>query len=396
MKKSFIMEGARTPFGRMGGALHTVSAMELGGRAMAEALRRSELRPNEVDEVIVGHVLQGGQGQLTSRQAARAALIPWEVKTETINKVCASGMRSITLADQIIRSGDGSKIVAAGMESMSQAPHFTKSVRFGQKMGDISLIDSMVHDGLTCSFESVHMGVYGNESATKFGIGRDEQDRFAYESHKRAKNAQESGKFAEEIVGITVKSRRGDVVVKEDEAIRHDIQLEALGKLSPVFGKDGTITAGNAPGVNDGASAVVVMDEASVKASGKEPLAEIVGHTAIAVETERFPETPGLIIEKLCEKTGINVEQVDLFELNEAFSMVALVGKQLGSIPEDKLNVNGGAVALGHPIGASGNRIVLTLAYELRRRGGGIGIAAICSGGGQGDAIMIKVPQSSY
>ncbi|EZH66209.1 acetyl-CoA acetyltransferase [Bacillaceae bacterium JMAK1] len=392
MKKSFIMEGARTPFGRMGGALYTLSAMELGGSAIAEAVRRSELQPDEVDEVIVGHVLQGGQGQLTSRQAARFAQIPWEVKTETINKVCASGMRSITLADQIIRSGDGSKIVAAGMESMSQAPHFTKNVRFGQKMGDISLIDSMVHDGLTCSFESVHMGMYGNGSATKFGIGREEQDHFAYESHIRAKKAQEAGKFADEIVGITVKSRRGEVVVHEDEAIRHDVQLEALGKLPPVFGKEGTITAGNAPGVNDGASAVVVMDEASVKASGKEPLAEIIGHTAIAVEAERFPETPGLIIEKLCKKTGINVEQVDLFELNEAFSMVALVGKQLGGIPEEKLNVNGGAVALGHPIGASGNRIVLTLAYELRRRGGGIGIAAICSGGGQGDAIMIKVP----
>ncbi|MFB4161076.1 acetyl-CoA C-acetyltransferase [Geomicrobium sp. JSM 1781026] len=391
MTKTVIVDGARTPFGRLGGGLSSLTAMELGGEAMREALRRAGTDPNRVDEVIVGHVLQGGQGQLTSRQAARQAGIPWEVKTETVNKVCASGMRSVTLADQIIRSGDASRIVAAGMESMSAAPHFMKGMRTGQKMGDASLQDLMIHDGLTCAFEGVHMGVYGNENATKFGISRESQDEWALRSHNRATAAEERGVFAEEIVPVTVSTRKGDVTVSVDEAIRKDATLEGFQKLKPVFGKDGTITAGNAPGVNDGACALVVMSEDAAKEDGLTPIATIIGHTALAVETERFPETPGLIIDQLCEKTGLSKDQIDLFEMNEAFSVVALVGEKLAGIDPEKVNVNGGAVALGHPIGASGNRILLTLAYELRRRGGGIGVAAICSGGGQGDAVMISV-----
>ncbi|GAK03505.1 LOW QUALITY PROTEIN: 3-ketoacyl-CoA thiolase [Geomicrobium sp. JCM 19037] len=390
MTKTVIVDGARTPFGRLGGGLSSLTAMELGGEAMREALRRAGTDPNRVDEVIVGHVLQGGQGQLTSRQAARQAGIPWEVKTETVNKVCASGMRSVTLADQIIRSGDASRIVAAGMESMSAAPHFMKGMRTGQKMGDASLQDLMIHDGLTCAFEGVHMGVYGNENATKFGISRESQDEWALRSHNRATAAEERGVFAEEIVPVTVSTRKGDVTVSVDEAIRKDATLEGFQKLKPVFGKDGTITAGNAPGVNDGACALVVMSEDAAKEDGLTPIATIIGHTALAVETERFPETP-LIIDQLCEKTGVSKDQIDLFEMNEAFSVVALVGEKLAGIDPEKVNVNGGAVALGHPIGASGNRILLTLAYELRRRGGGIGVAAICSGGGQGDAVMISV-----
>lgn len=293
MTKTVIVDGARTPFGRLGGGLSSLTAMELGGEAMREALRRAGTDPNRVDEVIVGHVLQGGQGQLTSRQAARQAGIPWEVKTETVNKVCASGMRSVTLADQIIRSGDATRIVAAGMESMSGAPHFMKGMRTGQKMGDASLQDLMIHDGLTCSFEGVHMGVYGNENATKFGISRQSQDEWALRSHNRATAAEERGVFAEEIVPVTVSTRKGDVTVSVDEAIRKDATLEGFQKLKPVFGKDGTITAGNAPGVNDGASALVVMSEEAAKEDGLTPIATIIGHTALAVETKRFPETPG-------------------------------------------------------------------------------------------------------
>ncbi|WP_184404694.1 acetyl-CoA C-acetyltransferase [Geomicrobium halophilum] len=392
MAETVIVSGARTPFGKMGGSLSPLSAMELGGHALKAAMERAHIEPGSLDEVIMGHVLQGGQGQLTSRQAARAAGIPWDVKTETVNKVCASGMRSVTLADQIIRSGDAQTIAAGGMESMSQAPHFLPNMRFGQKMGDTKLIDLMIHDGLTCAFEDVHMGVYGNRNASDYDIGRGAQDEWAVRSHELANKATESGRLGEEITAITIPGRRGDeTVVDRDEAIRKKVSLEKLGQLPPAFGKNGTITAGNAPGVNDGASALIVMDGEKARADNIEPLATIVGHTAIAVETERFPQTPGLIIEQLCKKTGYHPGDINLFEMNEAFAVVALIGEKLSGIDVNKLNVNGGAVALGHPIGASGNRILLTLAYELRKRGGGLGIAAICSGGGQGDAVLLKV-----
>lgn len=394
MRKTVIIDGARTPFGKFGGALSGLTASELGGLAIQEALKRANIHPEELDEVILGTVLQGGQGQIPSRQAARHAGIPWEVKTETINKVCASGMRSVTLGDQIIRAGDGEVIVAGGMESMSNAPYALPKGRFGFRMGDAQVIDLMIHDGLSCSFTGVHMGTYGNQTAEELSISREEQDSWAYRSHVKAIEAIESGKLAEEIVPVEIPQKKGaPIVIQHDEAPRKDTSLEKLAKLPPVFGKDGTITAGNAPGVNDGACALVLMSEEKALQEGKNILAKIVAHAEVAVEAKDFPKTPGLVINELLKKAGKTVEDIDLFEINEAFAAVALASSQIAGLDKEKVNVNGGAVALGHPIGASGARIILTLAYELKRRGGGLGIAAICSGGGQGDAVMIEVPK---
>lgn len=395
MRKSVIVSGARTPFGRFGGALQSIPAAKLGGVAIEEALNRADISGEDVDEVIIGTVLQGGQGQIPSRQAAREAGIPWSVKTETINKVCASGLRSVTLADQLIRLGEEDVIVAGGMESMSQAPYVLKDARWGHRMGDKQVIDLMIHDGLTCSFTGAHMGTYGNSTADKYEITRESQDEWSYRSHQRAIAAIESGKFAEEIVPVEVPQRRGDpITVDTDEAPRKDTSVEVLSKLRPVFGADGTITAGNAPGINDGAAAFVVMSDEKAEAMGKTPLATIVGHAEVAVEAKDFPETPGLVINELLKKTGKTVDEIDLFEINEAFAVVSLASAQIAGLDEEKVNVNGGAVALGHPIGASGGRIILTLIHELKRRGGGLGVAAICSGGGQGDAILIEVPKA--
>lgn len=392
MTRTVIVGGARTPFGKFGGALSSFSAPELGGIAIKEALKRAGVSPDQLDEVIMGTVLQGGQGQIPSRQAARHAGIPWEVQTETINKVCASGMRSVTLADQIIRAGDGEIIVSGGMESMSNTPYVLPKARWGMRMGDTKAVDLMVHDGLTCAFNGVHMGTYGNETADHFEITREEQDQWSYRSHQKASEAIASGKLGEEIVSVEVPQRKSDpILVETDESPRQDTTVEKLSRLSPVFGANGTITAGNAPGINDGAGALVLMSEDRAQKEGKEPIATIVGHTALAVETNRFPETPGLVINALLKKTGKKLEDIDLFEINEAFAAVALASGKIAMLDSEKVNVNGGAVALGHPIGASGTRIILTLAYELKRRGGGLGIAAICSGGGQGDAIMIEV-----
>lgn len=392
MKKAVIISGARTPFGRFGGALKDLPASKLGGIAIKGALERAGIEGSLVDEVIMGSVLQGGQGQIPSRQAAREAGLPWNVKTETINKVCASGLRSVTLASQLIRLGDEEVIVAGGMESMSNAPYFLPEARWGMRMGDAKALDLMVHDGLTCSFNGVHMGTYGNSTADKFGLTREQQDQWAYRSHKLAVEAIEAGKFSEEIVPVEVPQRRSEpMIVDTDEAPRKDTSVDVLSKLRPVFGSDGTITAGNAPGINDGASAFVLMSEDKAKNLGKAPLATILGHAEVAIEAKDFPETPGIVINELLEKTGKSVEDIDLFEINEAFAAVALVSSEIAKVPEEKLNVNGGAVALGHPIGASGARIILTLIYELKRRGGGLGVAAICSGGGQGDAILIEV-----
>ncbi|WP_347548372.1 acetyl-CoA C-acetyltransferase [Pseudalkalibacillus hwajinpoensis] len=392
MGKTVIVSGVRTPFGRFGGALKSLEASKLGGTAIKEALKRAGIDPSDVGEVIMGSVLQGGQGQIPSRQAARHAGIPWEVKTETINKVCASGLRSVTLADQIIRSGDEEVIVAGGMESMSNAPYIMKDARFGMRMGDKPIVDLMVHDGLTCSFDGCHMGVYGNSTAEEYEVSREEQDAWAFRSQERAVKATEEGIFAEEIVPVEVPQRKGDsVVVEHDEAPRKGTTTEQLGKLKPVFGAEGTITAGNAPGVNDGAGALVLMSEERAAKEGKEVMATIIAHTAIALEAKDFPKTPGLVINELLKKTGKTLEEIDLFEINEAFAAVALTSGKIASLDEEKVNVHGGAVALGHPIGASGARILITLIHELKRRGGGTGIAAICSGGGQGDAIMVQV-----
>lgn len=397
LTKTVILDGARTAFGKFGGALSSLTASDLGGIAIREALAKSGVNPDQVDEVIMGTVLQAGQGQIPSRQAANKAGIPWGVQTETINKVCASGMRSVTMADQIIRLGDEEVIVAGGMESMSNAPYYLPKGRFGLRMGDGQMVDGMIYDGLSCSFhpKRVHMGTYGNSTAETFELSREKQDEWSYRSHSLALKAIDAGIFAEEIVPVEIAQRKGDpIVVNQDEAPRMDTSVESLAKLKPAFGKEGTITAGNAPGVNDGACALVLTNEDKAKELGKEPLAYIVGHAAIAIEPENFPQTPGLVINKLLEKTGKSIEDIDLLEINEAFAAVALVSSQIAGLSEDKVNVNGGAVALGHPIGASGARIILTLAYELKRRGGGIGIAAICSGGGQGDAIMIEVPKT--
>ncbi|MED0687171.1 acetyl-CoA C-acetyltransferase [Anoxybacillus ayderensis] len=392
MGKTVIVSGVRTPFGKFGGSLSALRAAQLGGIAIKEALVRANVNAEHVDEVVFGTVLQGGQGQLPSRQAAREAGIPWETKTETINKVCASGMRSVTLGDQMIRAGDADVIVAGGMESMSNAPYMLPKARWGLRMGDSTVKDLMVYDGLTCSFTGVHMGIYGSETAKELGITREEQDRWAYRSHQLAIAAIESGKLAEEIVPVAIPQRKGEpITVAIDESPRKDTSLEKLAKLAPVFDPTGTITAGNAPGVNDGACALVLMSEERAQKEGLTPLATIVAHTAIAVEAKDFPKTPGIVINELLRKTGKTVHDIDLFEINEAFAAVALASMKIADLPEEKVNVNGGAIALGHPIGASGARIIITLIHELKRRGGGTGIAAICSGGGQGDAIMIEV-----
>ncbi|WP_270180412.1 acetyl-CoA C-acetyltransferase [Alkalihalobacillus sp. CinArs1] len=392
MGKTVIVSGVRTPFGKFGGALKSLEAPELGGIAIKESLKRAGIEADQVGEVIMGSVLQGGQGQIPSRQAARHAGIPWEVKTETINKVCASGLRSVTMADQIIRAGDEEVIVAGGMESMSNAPYILKDARWGMRMGDKKIVDLMVHDGLTCSFDGCHMGVYGNTTAKEYEVSREDQDKWAFRSQERAVKAMEEGIFAEEIVPVEVPQRKGDpLLVEHDEAPRKGTTVEQLGNLKPVFGADGTITAGNAPGVNDGAGALVLMSEERAAKEGKQPMATILAHTAIAVEAKDFPQTPGLVINALLEKTGKTLEEIDLFEINEAFAAVALASGKIASLDEEKVNVHGGAVALGHPIGASGSRILITLIHELKRRGGGVGIAAICSGGGQGDAIMVQV-----
>ncbi|PLS18370.1 acetyl-CoA C-acyltransferase [Bacillus sp. M6-12] len=396
MGKTVIISGVRTPFGKFGGGLSSLTASQLGGIAIKEALSRAGIEPNQVDEVIMGNVLQAGQGQIPSRQASRHAGIPWEVKTETINKVCASGLRSVTLADQIIRSGDEEVIVAGGMESMSNSPYFVPKARWGLRMGDAQMKDLMIHDGLSCSFTGVHMGTYGNSTAEDLELSREEQDQWSFNSHQKAIAAIEAGVLAEEIVPVTVPVRKGEpVTVANDEAPRKDTSIEKLAKLGPAFGNEGTITAGNAPGVNDGAGALVLMSEERAAKEGKTPFAYILGHAEVAVEAKDFPKTPGLVINEILKKTGKSLEEIDLFEINEAFAAVALASGKIANVNPDKVNVNGGAVALGHPIGASGARIIITLMHELKRRGGGLGIAAICSGGGQGDAILIEVPKQA-
>lgn len=385
MNKTVILSGVRTPFGKFGGGLSRFSASDLGAIAIKEAIKRAEIAACDIGEVIMGTVLQGGQGQIPSRQAARKAGLPWDIKTETINKVCASGLRSVTLGDQIIRAGDESLIVAGGMESMSNAPYLLPKVRPGLKMGNGALIDLMIHDGLTCSFTGVHMGLYGNGTAKEMNISREAQDEWALRSHKRAIAAIDSDVFDDEIVPVEIPQRNGSpLVVRQDESPRRDTSVERLARLTPVFGNEGTITAGNAPGVNDGAGALVLMSAARAVKENRKPEAIILGHAALAVEAKDFPLTPGLVINELLKKTGKTLAEVDLFEINEAFAAVSLASIKLAGLDAEKVNVNGGAVALGHPIGASGARIIITLMHELKRRGGGIGIAAICSGGGQG------------
>src|SRR5690625_2746830 len=362
MRKTVIVSGAITPFGKFGGGLQSFTASQLGGKAIRAAIDRAGLQESEIDEVIMGTVLQGGQGQIPSRQAAREAGIPWNVKTETINKVCASGLRSVTLAEQLIRLGDADVIVAGGMESMRNAPYFLPDARWGNRMGDKTVKDMMIHDGLTCAFSGAHMGTVGNSTAEKHETTRAPQDEWAWLSHQRALEAIESGKLADEIVSVEVPQRKGDpMIVDTDEGPRKDTSIEALRKLKPAFGADGTITAGNAPGVNDGACAFVVMSDEKAETLGKIPMATVLGHAEVAVEAEKFPQTPGLVINKLLEKTGKRKDEIDLFEINEAFAAVSLASGKIADIDPEKVNVNGGAIALGHQIGASGARCILTV-----------------------------------
>jgi acetyl-CoA C-acetyltransferase len=391
MPKTVILGAARTPIGKMGGGLSTLDATELGGVAIEAALQRSGVEPEQVDHVVMGQVLQAGQGQIPSRQAQIKGGIPKEVSSETINKVCASGLRASVIIDQAIRAGDVQVGVGGGMESMSQAPYLLPGARFGFRMGDVKALDAMVHDGLTNPFSGKQMFVEATEVSDKLEITRADLDRWALRSHELALQATDEGKLADEIVSVTVKGRKGDTTVEVDEAPRRGSSLEALAKLPGLVGKEGSHTAGNSPGVNDAGGALVLSSDEWAVANGKEALAEIVAHAQSANDFAYLATTPASAAQKALEKAGLKAEDIDLWEINEAFASVALNSIRTLGIDEDRVNVNGGAIALGHPIGASGARILGALVYELRRRGGGLGCAAICSGGGQGDALILKV-----
>jgi len=391
MPKTVILSAARTPIGKLGGGLASLDATELGGTAISAALERAEVAPDQVQHVVMGQVLQAGQGQIPSRQAQIKGGIPKEVSSETINKVCASGIRSACLIDNSIRAGDLDVAVGGGMESMSNAPYMLKEARFGFRMGDAKAIDAMIHDGLTNPFSGKHMLQEASEVATELELTRPDMDRWALRSHQLAIKATDEGRLPEEIVPVTIKGKKGDTVVEIDEAPRRDTTLEVLSKLAPAFVKDGSHTAGNSPGVNDGAGALVLASDEWAKANGKAALATIVTHAQVADDFPYLARTPAKAAQKALEKAGLNADQIDLWEINEAFASVTLNSMRVLGIEEDKVNVNGGAVALGHPIGASGARILGSLILELRRRGGGLGCAAICSGGGQGDAVIVEV-----
>jgi acetyl-CoA C-acetyltransferase len=391
MPQTVILGTARTPFGKMGGALATKDATDLGAEAIGAALERSEVAPDQVQQVIFGQVLQAGQGQIPSRQAQIKAEIPREVPSETINKVCASGMRTIGLADQAIRAGDLEIGVTGGMESMSNAPYLLPGARFGFRMGDKPTVDAMTHDGLTNPFTHKQMINEASEVSNELEIARPDMDRWAARSHQLAAKATDEGRLAEEIVSVTVKTRKAENVVEADEAIRPDSTVETLAKLPAVGGDDATHTAGNSPGVNDGAAAVVVASDEWAEANGREPLAMVLAYGTVADDFPYLARTPARAAQQALDKLGRSADEIDLWEINEAFASVALNSLRMLGVSEDDVNVNGGAIALGHPIGASGARIVGALVHELRRRGGGVGCAAICSGGGQGDAIVLEV-----
>jgi acetyl-CoA C-acetyltransferase len=391
MPKTVVLSAARTPIGKMGGALASLDAVDLGAHAISAALQRADVAPEQLDHVIMGTVLQAGQGQIPSRQAQIKAGIPKEISSETVNKVCASGVRATVLLDQAIRAGDVEIAVAGGMESMSKAPYLLPGARFGFRMGDVKALDAMVHDGLTNPFTGKQMFVEATEIGDELEMTRADLDKWALRSHDRAIAATDEGRLADEIAPITISSRKGDTVVEVDEAPRRGSTLEALAKLPGLHGKEGSHTAGNSPGVNDGGAALVVASDAWAKANGKEILAEIVAHAQSADDFAYLARTPATAAQKALAKAGLNAEDIDLWEINEAFSSVALNSVRVLGIDEEKVNVNGGAVALGHPIGASGARIIGAVVHELRRRGGGLGCVAICSGGGQGDAVIVRV-----
>ena len=383
MARSVIVAAVRTPFGKLGGSLAHRAATELGSIVIRAALDRAGVENEDVEYVVMGQVLQGGVGQAPSRQASVGAGLPIEIGSDTINKVCASSIRAVEMADQMIRAGDHQVVVAGGMESMSNAPFALKKARFGYKLGDGTLIDLMTHDGLTSTFDHKHMVEQASFVSRELGIPREDQDRWALRSHERAIDAIDNGRFKEEIVPV------GEFAV--DEGPRRDTSYEKLARLPPVFDPEGTTTAGNAPGVNDGAGALVVTSEEFARKRGLEVLATIVSQAYVADEFAYLARTPAKAGAAALAKAGKKIGDVERVELNEAFASVALNSAKLLDVDPDKVNVNGGAVALGHPIGASGARILGTMIYELRRNGGGLGLAAICSGGGQGDALLIEV-----
>ncbi|HEX6548075.1 MAG TPA: acetyl-CoA C-acetyltransferase [Candidatus Dormibacteraeota bacterium] len=388
---SVIVAGARTPIGKFGGGLASLPAVELGGVAIREALRRAQVEPAEVDYVIMGQVLQAGAGQITARQAAIAAGIPIEVPAITINKVCLSGLNAIALADQLIRAGEIEVAVAGGMESMSQAPYLVPKARFGARMGNVEMVDSMVHDGLWSSFLNAHMGASSDDVNRELEIGRGEQDEWAARSHQRAEAAWKEGRLAEETVPVEVPARKGDPVrISQDEGFRPGTTAESLAGLRPAFREGGTITAGNASQISDGAAAVIVMSAERARRLAVTPLAEVVAHGMSADRFGWLHTVPAMAIDSALRKAGLTPADLDLAEINEAFAAVSLNATRMLGLDEEKVNVNGGAVALGHPIGASGARLALTLAYELRRRGADLGAAALCGGGGQGDALILQ------
>ena len=392
MENPVILSAVRTPIGKFMGGLSPLSAPELGAKVVAESVRRAGIDPKQVDEAILGNVVQAGLGQNPARQAALRGGLDPRVAAMTINKVCGSGLKAVALAAQAVTLGESEIVVAGGMESMSNCPYLLKGARTGFKLGNQDLVDSMINDGLWDVYENFHMGVTGELVAEKYNISRQEQDQFAYESHKKAVRAIKSCFFGEQIVPVEIPQKKGDpVIIKTDESPREDTSLEALAKLKPAFKKDGTVTAGNAPGTNDGAAAVIVTSEKTAAKLGKTPMARIVAQAVSGVEPKWVMMAPVDAIEKLLAKTGWNRDKdVDLVELNEAFSVAAIaVTRELRLNPE-KVNVNGGAVALGHPIGASGARVLVTLLYELQRRNLKRGIAALCLGGGNAVALAVE------
>ena len=396
MRDVVIVSAARTPFGKFGGGLKTLKAVDLGGLAIKEALRRAGIQGGQVDEVIMGMVVPAGQGQIPGRQASIKGGIPHEVPVITINKVCGSALKAVSLAAQIIKAGDADILVAGGMESMSNIPYVTANMRWGARMNDVTVKDAMVLDGLWCPENNVHMAVIGGQVAGEYGITREDQDRWALRSQQRWAAGEAAGKFEDERFPVEIKTKKGTTVVDKDEAPRPDTTLEGLAKLPPLFIKDGTITAGNAPGTNDGASAVVVMSREKAEELGAPILATIKGYAQASRESRYIATVPGIAIQKLMDKYSLTLDDFDLMEVNEAFAAVPLVSCRgiLGMTPEamdGKVNINGSAVAVGHPIGASGARIIVTLLHEMQKRGKKSGVCAICSGMAQGDAMWVEV-----
>jgi acetyl-CoA C-acetyltransferase len=391
MSGSVIVEGARTPIGKLSGALGGFAATELGGFAISAALERAGVKPEQVDYVFMGQVILAGTGQITARQAAVKGGIPMTVPATTVNKVCLSGLNAIYLADLLINAGDAEIVVAGGMESMTQAPYLLPGARAGYRIGDATLVDSMMYDGLFCAFDQCAMGLGTERYNGADGVSRERQDAFSAASHEKAAAAIKDGRFAEEIVAVSVPQRKGDpIVVDTDEGVRPETTAESLGKLRPAFSKDGTITAGNASQISDGAAAVIVMSKAKAEELGVTPLGELVGYGQVAGPDPSLLTQPSRAIAQALAKTGTKLDDVDLFEINEAFAAVGLASVDDLGIPEEKVNVNGGAIALGHPVGMSGTRVALTALLELKRRGGGLAAVSLCGGGGQGDAALLR------